>query len=151
MFESFASFITNPIISGIIGGLTMVLLAYFDAKYRDIERERQTYLQLFFLSMIIVSSITYFALYFSDTSDEFLDQKYDTVTPSSIKIKKRKGGFVPKKISGSNQQTMKVPKMSVMDMFNKLPEPGTVSSGENLGESLNKGLSNVEIDITPKK
>ena len=148
MFESFASFITNPIISGIIGGLTMVLLAYFDAKYRDIERERQTYLQLFFLSMIIVSSITYFALYFSDTSDEFLDQKYDTVAPSSIKIKKRKGGFVPKKISGgSNQQTMKVPKMNVMDMFNKLPEPGTVSSGE----TLNKGLSNVEIDITPKK
>lgn len=140
MFESIGSFITNPIIAGIIGGLIIILMAYCDAKYRKIERERQTYVQLFFLSMIVVAMVTYCVLYYNDSTDEFLEQQYETVVPSLIKTSKKNGGSLILKNKKLNQSSMKEPKMNIIKMFGNLPKPGTIDN-----------VKNIEIDIKPNK
>ena len=85
------STIKHPFVAGPLSGGIIVLLAYLDSKYRNIERENSTYWKLFIASSLVFSIITY-CIYIEHTKpDEFLDQCYDKKPPSILP--KSKGGF----------------------------------------------------------
>ena len=88
------STITHPFVAGPIAGGIIVLLAYLDTKFRNIERNNETYWKLFIVSTLVFATITYFVSSEHTKVDEFLNQKYDTSLPSFIP--KTKGGFSKK-------------------------------------------------------
>ena len=113
---------THPLVAGPIAGCIVILLAYLDAKYRDIEKDNSTYIKLFIVSSLVFATLVYFISEEYDQTDEFLNQNYDTSVPSLLP---------KKKILGGTQPTMKRPKTSVSLMDN-LPEPGTFQTPSNI-------------------
>lgn len=116
--DKIRSTITHPFVAGPIGGGFIVLLAYLDSKYRDIEREQTTYLKLFMVSSLVFATITYFIYMEHTKPDEFLDQNYDTSVPSLVP--ESKGGFAL-----NDQPVMERPSDYVSKMMAGLPEPGS--------------------------
>ena len=112
------STITHPFIAGPLAGIFVVLMAYLDCKYRDVEREKSTYWKLFIVSSLIFSTVTYFISMEYNKTDEFLEQNYDTSEPSFYPKSKKKGGFLKK-----DQLTMNGPVKNIEQMMNSLPEP----------------------------
>jgi len=117
------STITHPFVAGLLGGIIIVLLAYLDSKYRNVEREKSTYYKLFIVSTLVFATITYFVSSEHTKIDEFLDQNYDTKVPSLVPSSK--GNFTP-----SNQVDMERPDEYVSKMMDSLPEPGTYDFSE---------------------
>ena len=107
-FKNLRSFIVHPFIAGPLGGLLIVLLAYLDSKYKNQEKENETYVYLFLVSSLVFSTIIYFISGEFNNTDEFLNQDYDTSTPS----------FLPKSKGGFREKIMKGPDNKYLDMFN---------------------------------
>jgi hypothetical protein len=113
------SVIIHPLIAGPIGGGLIILLAYLDSKYRDVKRDKQTYIKLFIMSSLVFATITYFVSAEHNKIDEFLDQNYDT-SDLSFLPKSKKGGF-----EMDDQPNMIGPGESIAKMMDNLPKPGT--------------------------
>lgn len=118
VFRTVRSTITHPFVAGPLGGGVIVLLAYLDSKYRNIDREKSTYWKLFIVSTLVFATITYFVSSEHTKTDEFLDQNYDTKVPPLFPSSK--GGF-----SSGDQPLMAGPDEYVSKIMNDLPEPGT--------------------------
>ena len=118
LVEKVKSFIIHPLIAGPLSGLLIILLVYIDSKYRDVERDKQTYIKLFITSSLVFSTIIYFVLSEHNKTDEFLDQNYDTSNISFLP-KSKKGGFV------IEQPLMNGPGDNIATMMDNLPKPGT--------------------------
>ena len=116
--DTIKSTITHPFVAGPLGGGFIILLAYLDSKYRDVEREKSTYWKLFMVSSLVFATITYFIYMEHTKPDEFLDQNYDTSIPALVP--ESKGGF-----SANDQPAMERPADYVSKMMDGLPEPGT--------------------------
>ena len=112
------STITHPLIAGPLGGGFVVLLAYMDSKYREVDREKSTYIKLFIVSSLVFSTLTYFVSAEHNKTDEFLNQNYDTKLPTLLP--KSKGGFAL-----DEQPLMDGPSDHISKMMEGLPEPGT--------------------------
>lgn len=74
--------IFHPFTLGIIGGLSIILLAYIDAKCRKIERKQETYITLFLVSSLVFSTISYFISSHYTKSDNWLNQDYTKSKPN---------------------------------------------------------------------
>ena len=74
--------IFHPFTLGIIGGLSIIILAYIDAKCRKIERKQETYITLFLVSSLVFSIISYYTSSYYTKSDSWLEQKYITSKPN---------------------------------------------------------------------
>ena len=129
LLKNIRSVLTHPLAAGPLGGGFVVLMAYLDAKYRDVKRDKSTYIKLFVVSSLIFATLTYFILNEIDETDEFLDQQYDTEVPSSL-VPEKKGGF--KKDILDNQSIMDSPLNNVENMMGGLPEPGTFKEKKNV-------------------
>ena len=92
LFKKVKSVLIHPLIAGPISGGIIILLAYIDSKYRDVNRDKQTYIKLFIMSSLVFATIIYFVSAEHNKIDEFLDQNYDTSNPSFLP-KSKKGGF----------------------------------------------------------
>jgi hypothetical protein len=79
--------LTHPLVAGPLGGSLMVLLAYCDAKFRVVDREKSTYWKLFIVSSLVFSTMVYFIAEEYNKIDEFLNQAYDTSLPSLLPSK----------------------------------------------------------------
>ena len=124
------SVLIHPLIAGPIAGGLIILLVYLDSKYRDVKREKQTYVKLFITSSLVFSTIIYFVSAEYNKTDEFLDQNYDTSNLSFLP-KSKKGGF-----EIDEQPLMKGPGDSIATMMDNLPKPGTfVLPDKNIGSS----------------
>jgi hypothetical protein len=113
LWETFRSWLTNPLISGVLGGLIVILLAYIDSKFREEERESETYWKLFIVSSLVIATLTYLVseeFYQRSKTDEFLNQTYETNVPE----------LVPKKKGGTEQPVLSGPKENLMEGMNKL-------------------------------
>lgn len=118
LFKSVCSFLFNPLVAGPMGGGLVVLLAYFDAKYRDVKRDKSTYTNLFIVSSLVFATLIYFVLEQNNPVDEFLEQVYDT-NPISF-VPKTKGGRRCVKDILKVQPTMSGPPKHILDMMNNL-------------------------------
>lgn len=119
------SVLIHPLIAGPIAGGLIILLVYIDSKYRDVIREKQTYIKLFITSSLVFSTIIYFVSAEYNKIDEFLDQNYDTSSLSFVP-KSKKGGF-----EIDDQPLMKGPGDNIASMMENLPKPGTFVLPEN--------------------
>ena len=117
-FNSIRSLLFNPLVAGPLGGGLIVSLAYFDAKYRDIEREGSTYINLFVVSTLIFATLIHFVLEENNPIDAFLEQDYDT-NPIDF-IPKTKGGRKIVNDILNSQVKMKGPPKHIMEMMNSL-------------------------------
>ncbi len=133
------SVIIHPLIAGPFGGGLIILLVYLDSKYRDVKRDKQTYIKLFIMSSLVFATITYFVSAEHNKIDEFLDQNYDTSNLSFLP-KSKKGGF-----EMDDQPKMIGPGGSIVKMMDNLPKPGTFVIPEKALKS-----SNVTIKILEK-
>lgn len=117
-FDQLKSILTHPLFIGPLGGGFVILLSYLDSKYRDIDRERSTYIKLFIVSSLVFATLTYFVTSKYET-DEFLEQPYDVSKPS----------LLPKNRTGRDplfeQAPLEGPGNHIESMMNDLPEPGT--------------------------
>lgn len=127
------SVLIHPLIAGPLGGGLIILLVYLDSKYRDVKRDKQTYIKLFIMSSLVFSTITYFVSAEHNKKDEFLDQNYDTNSLSFLP-KSKKGGF-----EMDEQPLMEGPGGSIAKMMDNLPKPGTFVTPEK-GESVTMKL-----------
>jgi hypothetical protein len=148
MLGTIKNTIMHPLVAGPLGGGIVVLLAYLDSKYKDggenskDSRDSMTYLKLFIVSSLVVSSIIYFVSSENNKTkshDEFLNQSYDTSAPTLLP--KSKGGY-----SVENQSLMNGPKENIEKMMGGLPPVGTWESPPN---SSSKSHSNVSMKIRP--
>lgn len=118
------SVLIHPLIAGPLGGGLIILLVYLDSKYRDVKRDKQTYVKLFIMSSLVFATITYFVSAEHNKTDEFLDQNYDTNSLSFLP-KSKKGGF-----EMDEQPLMEGPGGSIAKMMDNLPKPGTFVTPE---------------------
>ena len=118
LFKSISSFLFSPLVAGPLGGGLVVSLAYFDAKYRDVKREKSTYINLFVVSSLIFATLIYFVLEENNQVDDFLQQVYDT-NPISF-IPKTKGGRRCVKDILKTQPVISGPPKHIIDMMNNL-------------------------------
>ena len=86
----FSSLITNPFITGPIGGGIIVGCAYLDAKLKDIKRTKETYIKLFCTSSFVFAVLTYCISYSLVDNDDFLNQSYSTDVPDVTPVTKTK-------------------------------------------------------------
>ena len=138
LFKKVKSVLIHPLIAGPISGGIIILLAYIDSKYRDVNRDKQTYIKLFIMSSLVFATIIYFVSAEHNKIDEFLDQNYDTSNPSFLP-KSKKGGF-----EIDEQPLMKGPSGSIVELMDNLPKPGTFISPEK------SNISNVKMKIVEK-
>lgn len=125
----FKNIITNPLYAGPFGGFISILIVYLYYKYQNVEKEKDTYIKIFIGSTILISLILY--VFFSD---DFLNQKYDTSTPSLLP--KSKGGF-------SAQLQMPSPADNIEKIMGSLPNVKDLTK-----ES--RKVSNIKMDIKQK-
>jgi hypothetical protein len=125
------SVIIHPLIAGPLGGGLIILLVYLDSKYRDVKRDKQSYIKLFIMSSLVLSTITYFVSAEHNKIDDFLDQNYDTSNLSFLP-KSKKGGF-----EMDDQPEMIGPGGSITKIMDNLPKPGTFVTPEKGGNSSN--------------
>lgn len=122
---TFRSVLTNPLIIGPLGGFLAVLLAYIDAKLRDVDRERDTYWKLGIVSALVISALVYLLCEELTKTDEFLDQAYETELKGSMMPVKH-GGY---EVSEPYQNDLKGPSENIQSMMSDLkpssltPEP----------------------------
>lgn len=128
MLKKVASLITHPFIAGPLGGGFIVLLAYLDSRFKDLERDTETYWKLFIVSSLVFATITYFVSAEHTKIDEFLEQSYDTAKPATFSPKS-KGGFFKK------QPMIEGPDTRVSDLMGGLPSPGTFSKKSKMNTS----------------
>lgn len=125
--DQLKSILTHPLFIGPLGGSFVILLAYLDSKYRDIDREKATYVKLFVVSSLVFATLIYFVTSKYET-DEFLEQSYDTSQPSLLP-KSKGGGEGGKNFSLDDplleQPSLEGPGDHIESMMNELPEPGT--------------------------
>ena len=76
------SLLVHPVVSGIIGGICIVILAYIDTKCRKIERTQDIYIKLFLVSSLVFSTISYFVTSHYTKKDAWLEQIYDSEKPN---------------------------------------------------------------------
>ena len=74
--------IFHPIVLGIVGGVSIIILAYIDSKCRKIERKQETYITLFLVSSLVFSTISYFISSHYTKSDSWLEQDYTKNKPN---------------------------------------------------------------------
>lgn len=103
----------HPLVAGPIGGGLVALAAYADAWYREVERERSTYIKLFIVSSLVITTLVYLVAEEVVRTDDFLNQKYDIELGASMMPKK--GGFEVKK-----HYQMRGPQIA--DLVSDLPE-----------------------------
>ena len=72
----------HPIVTGLIGGLTIIGLVYIDSKCRKIERKKDTYSKLFIVSSLVFSIISYIISLYYTKKDTWLEQTYDSTKPN---------------------------------------------------------------------
>ena len=118
------SVLIHHLIAGPLGGGLIILLVYLDSKYRDVKRDKQTYVTLFIMSSLVFATITYFVSAEHNKTDEFLDQNYDTNSLSFLP-KSKKGGF-----EMDEQPLMEGPGGSIAKLMDNLPKPGTFVTPE---------------------
>ena len=53
------SFLNNPIISGILGGIISIILFNIDSKITKIKKEKKEYIKIFIVTTLIVGTIIY--------------------------------------------------------------------------------------------
>ena len=53
------SFLNNPIISGILGGIISIILFNIDSKITKIKKEKKEYIKIFVVTTLIVGTIIY--------------------------------------------------------------------------------------------
>lgn len=82
MVMGITKIIFHPFTLGIIGGLSIILLAYIDATCRKIERKQETYITLFLVSLLVFSIISYYTSSYYTKSDNWLNQDYITSKPN---------------------------------------------------------------------
>lgn len=116
MWNTIRSFITHPLVAGPLGGSIVVLLAYIDAKIKDVEREQVTYYKLFFVSALVVAVLVYFVSEEYTKVDEFLNQEYEVELNSSMMPRDR-GGYG---VAQPYQPEMKGPKDNISSMMENL-------------------------------
>jgi hypothetical protein len=141
MLGTIKNTLMHPLVAGPLGGGIVVLLAYIDSKYKDVEKDNITYWKLFIVSSLVVSTIIYFVSSENNKTkahDEFLNQAYDTSAPTLLP--KSKGGF-----STENQSLMTGPKENIEKMMGGLPPIGTWESPLHSSKS----HSNVSMKIRP--
>lgn len=138
LVEKVKSVLIHPLIAGPLGGGLIILLVYLDSKYRDVKRDKQTYIKLFIMSSLVFATITYFVSAEHNKADEFLDQNYDTSNLSFLP-KSKKGGF-----EMEDQSVMIGPGGSIAKMMDNLPKPGTFATPEKCVNSSNVTMKIVE-------
>ena len=139
LFETLRTTFTHPLAAGPLGGGLVVLLAYLDAKYKEVERDNSTYFKLFMVSSLVFATIIYFVSGEYNQTDEFLNQKYDTSLPSLLP---KKGGF-------KEQPKMKGPDSSV-SLLDNLPDIGTYAKPSNVSITIKPKKSGKKIGRKPK-
>ena len=72
----------HPIVTGLIGGLTIIGLVYIDSRCRKIERKKDTYSKLFIVSSLVFSILSYIISSYYTKKDIWLEQKYDSIKPN---------------------------------------------------------------------
>ena len=146
MLKTIKNTIMHPFVAGPLGGVVVVLLAYLDSKYKDVEKDNTTYWKLFIVSSLVVSTIVYFVSSENNkikANDDFLNQTYDTLVPTLLP--KSKGGFTVE-----NQSLMNGPKENIEKMMGGLPPIGTWESPPNSSlEPISKAKPNIRMKIRP--
>lgn len=145
MLGTIKNTLMHPFVAGPLGGGIVVLLAYLDSKYKDVEKDRTTYWKLFIVSSLVVSTIIYFVSSENNKTkahDEFLNQSYDTSVPTLLP--KSKGGFTVE-----NQSLMNGPKENIEKMMGELPPVGTWESPPKSSLKNPNSHSNVSMKIRP--
>jgi hypothetical protein len=145
MWVQIRSFITHPLVAGVLAGGIVAGLAYVDAKVRKIEREKATYFKLFGASFLVVSIIVYFVFEEVSKTDEFLNQEYETEIGRDFMPKKHTGGAT-NAITIKKQPVMKGP----IESMNQLGVHSGSGSGKHTGDDLVEILSPVEKPEMPK-
>jgi hypothetical protein len=128
MWESVRSTITHPLVAGPLGGGVVVLLAYLDAKFRDIKREKSTYWKLFMVSGLVIATLVYLVSEEFLKTDEFLNQEYETELAGSMMPRSR-GGY---DVSNPYQPELKGPRDNITEMMNNL-QPSEVEIVSPIG------------------
>lgn len=121
MWEFVRSTVTHPLVAGPLGGAIVAFLAYVDAKFREIDRERFTYWKLFIVSSLVIAILIYLVSEEFTKTDEFLNQEYETELAGSL-MPSKKGGF---EIQNPYQPELRGPSENITAMMDGLPSSST--------------------------
>jgi hypothetical protein len=141
LWETIRSTISHPLVAGPLGGLIVVLLSYLDAKYRNIDREKDTYWKLGIVSALVIATLVYLVSEEYNKNDEFLNQEFNTELNESMMY--RGGGF---KTTKPYQPELTGPQENLHEMMNNLKP--TVVLTDKKPEMPKPLFNNLKMEVT---